>query len=120
MQNFDNIYPKKIDVLTFQASLYPAFKKAFRRYFPVTVKTSIFGFMLLILQVLIVGLFDRFGVSPKLSFLISSVFYIFGLGCLALIGSIKVAELSNEVSVGKLNQPICKMLIIRKKGEQKI
>jgi hypothetical protein len=115
MQNFDKIYLSKIDALTVGENLYAKLKEVLRTSLPIVLKISVVGFILLILQGLIVGLSDRFGVSPKLSFLISSLFYVSAFATFLLIGS-----LIERRSVVISNEPICKILIIRKKGVQKI
>jgi hypothetical protein len=120
MQNSGKIYLTKIDALTFVENFFAKLKYFIRDVFPLIIKSGFGVIFLLILQVSIVGLFDRFGVSPKISFLISSVVLSAVSVSLAMIGGINFAETADKIVVGKLNQPICKILIIRKKGVQKI
>jgi hypothetical protein len=82
------------------------------------VKFSIAGVVLLILQALFVGITDRLGFSPKTSFLVSSLFYTATFGTLAVFGGSKIANKSANIFKFNGSAPICKMLIIRKKGEQ--
>jgi hypothetical protein len=114
MQNFDKIYLSKINTLTVGENLFAKLKEVLRTSLPIVLKIGVVGFILLILQGLTVGLCDRFGVSPKSSFLISSLVYVSVFAFLALIGSLK-----EQKNVEILNGLICKILIIRKKREQK-
>lgn len=118
MQNISKIYPNRIAVAKQFEDLVPSAKDFFRRNFPIVCKLSFIGVILLILQALFIGVADRFGVSPKLSFIFSSLFYAVAFGTSAVIGGIKTAQ--QTANTIKLNgsEPICKMLIIRRKGEQ--
>ena len=123
MQTLDKIYPPKLEVFPSHENLLPKLKSLVRHSFPFILKISIGGFILLSLQILAIGICDRLGVSPKTSFLVSSLLYVVGLGLLATIGSVKmsenVAEIDETFNPKNIGEPICKMLIIRKKGEQK-
>ncbi len=123
MHTFDKIYPPKLEIFRSYENLLPKLKSLVRHSFPFILKISIGGFVLLSLQVLAIGSCDRLGISPKNSFLVSSLLYIVGLGVLALVGSLKtseyVAEIGETLNPKNISEPICKMLIIRKKGEQK-
>jgi hypothetical protein len=115
MQNLYNNYAVKFDVSGIGENLPAKFKKVFRGYFPFVLKTLLCAVMLLILQALVVGAGDRFGISPKLSLIFSSLFYISIFVSLALIGNLK-----NQKNAEIFNEPVCKILSVRKKGEQKL
>lgn len=77
-----------------------------------------FGFaavVLLSLQIFAVGFFDRLGVSPKISILVSCLFYAFVFSGLAIYGGVK-SRVIVIASGANFNLPICKRLIIRKEN----
>jgi hypothetical protein len=123
MQNIKKLYPLKISRLADWTNFAGMTKMLCVKLLPILKPlflSSLSLAVLLILQILTVGMFDRFGISPKVSFLISSVVLIVVSVSLAMIGGINFAETADKIVVGKLNQPICKILFIRKKGVQKI
>ena len=74
--------------------------------------------ILLILQVLIIGVSDRLGISPKVSLLVSSLIYAAVFAGLAIIGGLK-SKVVREVVISHLgSQPVCKILIIKKKKQE--
>lgn len=73
---------------------------------------------LLIFQVLIIGVFDRLGVSPKVCLIVSSLIYTAVFAGLAIVGGWK-NKVTREVVITHLgSQPICKILIIKKKKQE--
>lgn len=123
MQNFGKIYPDRLAVPAVGAGLFPKFKEILRGGFPFFLKTAGVGFVLLVFQAFVVGLLDRFGVSPKTAFLFSSLFYAAVFVLLAVWGGVGFSEkvrLTEESLLPQTaSQPICKILIIRQTGEQK-
>ena len=117
MQNADKIFPPRFDVLDNRRKSLIQAKAMFFKALPTIFKTGPVGCVLLILQVFLVGGFDRLGVSPKVSLLVSSLFFAAFFGGLAIIGGIK----RNVSAVGFVanfkTRPICKMLIIRRKKQ---
>ena len=110
MMNNGKIYPAKIGF----AADWESFKNSAKDFFnllPSAKTLSLFGFCafcLLIFQVFLVGVFDRFGVSPKVAILVSSAFYVAAFAGLAMVGGLRKEAIVET-------QPICKMLIIKRK-----
>ena len=109
--NNGKIYPAKIGF----AADWESYKNSAKDFFnllPSAKTLSLVGFCafcLLILQVFLIGTFDRFlGVSPKVSLLVSSLFYIAVFVGLSVVGGLRREAIVET-------QPICKMLIIKRK-----
>ena len=119
MQNFDEIYPMPIDNLVNRLKSFKRAKAILLKVLPTIIKTIIVGLILLILQIFLIGVADRFlSMSPKVSFLLSSLFYVFAFIGLALVGSLKEKQDIETVKAQILNEPICKMLIIKRKKQE--
>ena len=97
MQNFDKIYPCRIDVSNISEKFVSKLKKLFRQGFPCVWWLAVIGVILLFLQALAIGIADRLGVSPKTSFLFSSFVYVLTFGFLAIIGGIKIAKQAQAI-----------------------
>lgn len=113
MTNDQKIYPAKIGF----AADWEGFKTSAKDFFnllPSAKSALLFvfiGLVLLIFQTVLVGIFDRFGVSPKVSILVSSLFFIAAFAGLAMVGGWrKEAVISADSSA----QTVCKLLLIRK------
>ena len=118
MQNFDKIYPALIDVSVNRPQSFKQVKVLFFNALPTIFKTCVSGFMLLILQAVAVGALDRFfGVSPKVSLIFSSLFYVAIFGSLALVGSLKERKTFDIENIASASEPICKILIIKPKEQ---
>lgn len=113
MTNDGKIYPAKIGF----AADWESYKNSAKDFFnllPSAKTLSLFGFCafcLLIFQVFLVGVFDRFGVSPKVGILVSSAFYVAVFAALAVVSGLRKDMV---ISARPSAQPICKLLIIRK------
>ena len=117
MQNFDKIYSPLIDVSVNRSQSFKQVKALMFRALPTIFKTCVSGFMLLILQAVAVGTLDRFfGVSPKVSLIFSSLFYVAIFGSLALVGSLKERKTFDIENIASASEPICKILIIKRAG----
>ncbi len=78
------------------------------------VWVGLFGFALLMLQVFLIGAFDRLGISPKISLLASSLSFAAVFAGLAIFGGLQKKEFSEVLETNAKTQPICKILIIKR------
>lgn len=74
--------------------------------------------ILLIFQVLIIGVSDRLGISPKVSLLVSSLVYAAFLTGLVIIGGLKSKAVREVVILHLGSRSVCKILIIKKKKQE--
>ena len=123
MENRDKIYPAKISLSVDWENFGNLAKTFFFSLLPLAgtllpVGLSVFFF--LILQVFFVGVFDRLGISPKISLLISSLFYVAAFAGLAIVGGWRrKARVETVAASFTFNaRPICKMLIIKRKTQE--
>lgn len=118
MERREKIYLPK-NSRTADWSSFQSAAKDFAANFPPLVKhLCLFGFTVLILlalQIFAVGVFDRLGVSPKISITVSSLFYAAVFAVLAIYGGAK-SRIIVIASGANFNPPICKRLIIRKEN----
>lgn len=113
MQNFDKTYPPLfVAEVNRPVSLKQA-KTFFWQALPVIFNVVSVGFVLLILQAFLIGVADRFGVSPKVGFLSSSVFFAGVFLVLAAGGSLKRHEAFENTEFVSTKEPVCKILIIK-------
>ncbi|HEY0428572.1 MAG TPA: hypothetical protein VGC76_12395 [Pyrinomonadaceae bacterium] len=120
MENNDKIYPARISFSADWENFAGQAKSLFFDFLRFAKTLAIFALCasgFLILQLFCIGVFDRMGVSPKISFLISSVFYVAGFAGLAIGGGLK--RKPAEIAGTNFNsRPICKMLIIKRKTRE--
>ncbi len=121
MENRDKIYPARISLSVDWENSGNLAKEFFFHLLPLAgtlllVGLTTFGF--LILQVFLIGVFDRLGISPKLSLLVSSLFYVVSFAGLAIVGGLKKKECAETVATNFNVRPICKMLIIKRKSQE--
>jgi hypothetical protein len=118
MQIYDKINPDLISIERFFDEFLPSLKNKFQGLLPIAVWTFGVGFILLILQAFFIGLADRLGVSPKISFVVSSLFYAITFGSLVILGKSKIIEKTKPIkehfSLDKKAEAICKLLIIKR------
>lgn len=122
MENLNKIYPTKISHLADGDTLFDFVKTIFYKLLPLAKPVfwiGLSGALLLILQIGLVGVFDRWGVSPKISLIGSSLFYVIGFAGLALLaGGLKKNEISKDAGAEVRALPICKRLIIKRKKQE--
>lgn len=121
MGNYDKIYTAKINRPIVSENFAASAKSLVFKLLPPSKPVVFIGLsvvVLSVLQILSIGILDRWGVSPKISLIGSSLFYAFVFASLAIVGGIKRKEKAKVVKKRLETQPICKMLIIsREKGD---
>ncbi|MCY7376625.1 MAG: hypothetical protein LH472_11740 [Pyrinomonadaceae bacterium] len=120
MQNFDKIYPPSIAVPVNRPIFFSRAKAFVWRGLPTAFKAMSVGFILLILQIAAVGILDRAGISPKISFIFSSLAYVFVLTGLLSTGRLVKVKSTEAVNDEISGEPICKILIIKREGAIKL
>lgn len=121
MEILNKMYLPKIDHPVEWKTLRNSAKGLIFNVFPLGIKVFWVGMtaiILLSLQVLIIGIADRLGISPKVSLIVSSLIYTTLLAGLAVIGGLKSKTVRKVVVNHYASQPICKMLIIKKKKQE--
>ena len=121
MVTCDKIYPTKISRLADWENFDKSAKVLLFKLLPLAKPIFLASLSVgvwLILQVFVVGFFDRLGVSPKISLIGSSLFYGGIFATLAIIGGLKRNEIATAVKANFNAQPICKMLIIKRKTQE--
>ncbi len=116
MERREKIYLPKISRTVDWSNFQSAAKDFAASLLPIAKRLCLFGFVaavLLVLQIFTVGIFDRLGVSPKISITVSSLFYAAVFASLAIYGGVKHRVIV-IASGANFNPPICKRLIIRK------
>jgi hypothetical protein len=121
MEHYTKIHPAEIHRLVDWRSLRDSAKRLFLELLPVAKPLSfaiLAGVALLVLQVIIIGISDRFGISPKISLILSSLFYSFVFAAIAIVGGLKIREIREFANAQIQLQPICKILIIKRKNQE--
>jgi hypothetical protein len=120
MENTDKIYSAKHSLAGECEKFVNLAKTFFLQILPLAKILFLFGltgFILLVLQISVIGIFDRLGVSPKITLLISSLIYAVGFAVFALIGGLKNSISTKSVETNFINRPICKILFIKRKSQ---
>ena len=117
----DKFYPAKISLAVDWKKYGNSAKDLFFNLLPLAGTLFLYGltaFCFLILQVFLIGLFDRLGISPKVGLLVSCLFYVVVFAGLAVIGGLKSKASAETVGANFNARPICKMLIIKRKSQE--
>lgn len=121
MERHEKIYLPKISRWADLESYTNALKEFFNRLFPLAKPICLFvfvGFGWLSFQVFSVGVFDRFGISPKVSIPVSSLFYAVVFASLAVIGGLNNTRILKASGTNPKSSPICKILLIRRQKRE--
>lgn len=121
MENHEKIYSAKISLAVDWTNFGNLAKDLFSRILPLAKTLSLVGlsvFFFLIFQVVLVGVFDRLGVSPKVSLLVSCLFYVVTFAGLAIVGGLKSKTGAETFEANFNARPICKTLIIKRKNQE--
>lgn len=115
MQNFDKINPPFFLTFVNRPQALKSAKTFIRQICPVIFKFVPVSLVLLFFQAFLIGVADRLGISPKLGFLWTSLFYVCVFSGLALFGSSRRNEVVENPELEFLNEPVCKILTIKSK-----
>lgn len=118
MEKYEKIYPPVFSLLAGRESFTQSAKNLLSGFLPTAGKTLLFGFAVfcfLFLQFLLVGVSDRFGISPKTAVIASSLFYAFIFAGFALIGGLRNPKKTFSLEKQNNFQPVCKILFIRRR-----
>ena len=121
MENSDKIYPSELSLSVDWQSFGNSVKGLFFMLLPLAKTLLLFGasvFIFVVLQILVIGVFDRLGISPKIGFLVSSLFYITAFSGLAIVGGLKRKLSAADAGADFHVRPVCKMLIIKRKNQE--
>src|SRR5687767_13204813 len=121
MDIFEKIYPPKISRRADWENFGNPYKDLFYKLLPLAKPICFLaasGIGGLILQVFFVGLLDRFGISPKITVLVSSLLYAVLFAGLAIVGVLKNKSVLVVTAANADTQPICKILLIRREKRE--
>ena len=118
MQNLDKTQNSIFALADDKPSIFEKVGSAVWLILPGFIKVFSLIIFALILQALLVGLLDRAGMSPKVSFISTSLIYILTFGGLAVWGGIKPRSPKRIfVNISQSEEPICKILTVRRKTQ---